>query len=198
MADDAAHVIVELLVAGLLAQPRYNSHRDAGESGDEGKLMASTEGDAQTLAPVVGIATVLVVDRDGRLLLQHRGADAPTSPNQWSLPGGHIEPGETPEQAARRELREETGLALGGPLPLFWHAMSPSTSREGGLTDWHVYYAGTSASQEDIVLGEGQAMRFIAPADAFALDLAPHARDLLPRFLAAPEYAQVCKQAREG
>lgn len=29
---------------------------------------------------------------------------------KWSLPKGHIEPGETPEQAAEREIREETGI----------------------------------------------------------------------------------------
>ena len=34
---------------------------------------------------------------------------------EWQLPGGWIEPGESPEQAARREVLEETGLRLLGP-----------------------------------------------------------------------------------
>ena len=40
------------------------------------------------------------------LLSRHKKRDT------WETQGGHIEPGETPEQAARRELREETGLRL--------------------------------------------------------------------------------------
>jgi 8-oxo-dGTP pyrophosphatase MutT (NUDIX family) len=59
-------------------------------------------------------ARIMVIDPDNRLLLFRfafaRGALAGRS--NWALPGGGIEPGETPEQAAIRELREETGIAV--------------------------------------------------------------------------------------
>jgi 8-oxo-dGTP pyrophosphatase MutT (NUDIX family) len=46
-----------------------------------------------------------VVVRDGRVLLVHRARY-----DDWSLPKGKLEPGETWEQAAVREVREETGV----------------------------------------------------------------------------------------
>ena len=47
-----------------------------------------------------------VVFRDGQLLLVRR-----TDDGLWALPGGITDPGETPAAAARRELREETGIS---------------------------------------------------------------------------------------
>ena len=44
-------------------------------------------------------------DAEGRILVVR-----PTYTNEWMLPGGRVERGETPHQAAVREAREETGL----------------------------------------------------------------------------------------
>lgn len=56
-------------------------------------------------------ARVLLVDAAGRVLLLHGRDPARPSEQYWFTPGGGIEPGETPVQAAARELHEETGLA---------------------------------------------------------------------------------------
>ena len=53
---------------------------------------------------------VLLVDRQGRLLMQHRDSKARTAANKWTFPGGAIEPGEEPIDAARREPPRLGGL----------------------------------------------------------------------------------------
>lgn len=53
-------------------------------------------------------AQVVLVRGDRILLARHRRADG----DYWVLPGGSIEEGEAPEDAAVREIREETGLAI--------------------------------------------------------------------------------------
>ena len=54
-------------------------------------------------------ASVALIDRDKVLLIQR--ARKPYF-GMWSLPGGRLEPGETPEQAAEREILEEVGLSV--------------------------------------------------------------------------------------
>ncbi|WP_062051757.1 NUDIX hydrolase [Bacillus sp. JCM 19034] len=56
---------------------------------------------------ILTAASIIVVDDKDRILLQHR-ADT----NNWGLPGGFMELGESIEEAARRELKEETGLTV--------------------------------------------------------------------------------------
>lgn len=57
------------------------------------------------------IAGVLLVLPDGRLVLHRRGKDAPTDSGLLSIFGGHAEPGESPEQTALREVKEETSIS---------------------------------------------------------------------------------------
>ncbi|NUP00066.1 MAG: NUDIX domain-containing protein [Nonomuraea sp.] len=54
-------------------------------------------------------ARVVCLDRDGRVLLMH-WYDPISRTDVWEPPGGGLDPGETPLEAARRELTEETGL----------------------------------------------------------------------------------------
>ncbi|MGD0380883.1 MAG: NUDIX domain-containing protein [Acidimicrobiales bacterium] len=65
------------------------------------------------VTPVVAVGGVAV--RDGALLLVRR-ATAPQA-GRWTIPGGHVEPGEDLASAVEREMREETGLEVRcGPL----------------------------------------------------------------------------------
>jgi 8-oxo-dGTP pyrophosphatase MutT (NUDIX family) len=75
---------------------------------------------------VIRAAGILFATPDGRVLLMHRVAhkesdegDRPGSPDVWAFPGGGIEGEETAEEAAHREVLEETGLDYQGPLTLW-------------------------------------------------------------------------------
>jgi 8-oxo-dGTP diphosphatase len=142
------------------------------------------------------VAVVFLVDRRGRLLMQQRTADAAVSPNQWTMPGGKIEEGEEPIDAAHRELLEETGLRVDRLEP-FWFGTRPSVSNpENGVVQVFSYSGATDAEQDDVVLGEGQAMLFLTAEEARAKDLGVTAALILPSFLESPRYASL--RARSG
>lgn len=57
----------------------------------------------------IEVVAAVVLDDGGVLLCQR--PDGPHLPLMWEFPGGKIDPGESPEQALARELREELGVA---------------------------------------------------------------------------------------
>lgn len=61
--------------------------------------------------PLVGIG--VLIKKGGKILLMKRGQKVSHGRGEWALPGGHLEFGETFEESARREIKEEMGLKIG-------------------------------------------------------------------------------------
>jgi 8-oxo-dGTP diphosphatase len=64
----------------------------------------------------VDVAVGVLIDPDGRFLLTSR-PEGKVYAGYWEFPGGKLEAGETVEQALRRELQEEIGIAIGAVHP---------------------------------------------------------------------------------
>ncbi|MEK6902832.1 MAG: NUDIX hydrolase [archaeon] len=58
---------------------------------------------------------VLLQNPAGKILLLRRHEIVDWEPNKWQLPGGHMKLGESPEQTAKRKVKDETGLSISKP-----------------------------------------------------------------------------------
>lgn len=140
---------------------------------------------------VVRFAQVTLVDPAGRLLVQERDEHAQVAANQWSLPGGGLEPGESYADAARRELAEETGVELpAGALTLLGRWTLPSTL-EPLMNEFEVYLAATDLTDADVECHEGRQMVFVAPETLATLPLASTTATVLPDLLTSDLYRRL-------
>ncbi|BCJ43160.1 hypothetical protein GCM10010168_00980 [Actinoplanes ianthinogenes] len=129
------------------------------------------------------ISCTFVVGAGGALLLQLRDDKAPYYPEVWGLPGGAIEDGETPGEAAARELWEEARIRAEGELTLFARQELPAEGRVK-----HYFFGRTVATQADVVLGEGAAMVFVPGDEVLGRPFTPGTAEMIARFLGSAEY----------
>lgn len=109
----------------------------------------------------VPCVSIIIENMESEVLLLLRD-DKPTIafPNHWTLVGGKVEDGETPEMAAHRELEEETGLKA---TLSFWKRYDRRHPHV--IVDQYIYLGKVDTPRELMVLGEGQDIQFFKACD---------------------------------
>jgi 8-oxo-dGTP diphosphatase len=134
------------------------------------------------------IAMVLLFDRHNRLLIYLRD-DKPDIPfpDHWDFFGGHLEEGETPEQALVREVREELGLELAD-----WKSFRTYTCTEGDAYPnvKHIFWARIDKTPDDLKLYEGQRLASIVRDERAGVRFANILGSILEDFVAAGLWPQ--------
>lgn len=128
------------------------------------------------------LVTVTFLRSGDELLLLRHPPESDRFGGLWNGVGGHVEAGEDVLAAARRELREETGLDV-PDLRL------RGVIHESGLlgTSHVVFFFVGESERRELRPREGIELRWQSAADLETTPLVPDLRDLLPRLLAADE-----------
>ncbi len=128
------------------------------------------------------VAVGAVVIRDNRVLLVKRRD--PPNESQWAIPGGSVKLGETLQEAAERELREETGVCVRAGKPIYVFDVIQKDARGRPkyhyvIADlWSEYVSGHPTPRDDALEA-----RWLSPADIDSLPVNATTLDLLKNTL---------------
>ena len=130
--------------------------------------------------PILGVGALVTREKNGSLeILLVKRRYRPFE-NHWSIPGGHVEPGEPLFEAARRELLEETGVNA-EPIGII-HVHELVAEGHNGLTHYVLidvlmrYSGGEPRAASDALEA-----RFVPYYEALKLRLTPSARQFLEK-----------------
>ena len=124
---------------------------------------------------VVHVAVGVVLDEQCNILISRRGSQAHQG-GLWEFPGGKVEPGETPEAALIRELREELGIKT-------WQScLAPLTFASHGYDGFHLLMPLFACRKwEGIVTPrEGHRLAWVVPERLADYPMPPADLPLLP------------------
>ncbi|MBI2671994.1 NUDIX domain-containing protein [Candidatus Woesearchaeota archaeon] len=113
--------------------------------------------------------TALILENSERKILMQLRDNNPgiRYPNFWALPGGGAEEGETPEDAIKREIKEETNYEL----------INPKYIGNFLIKKWKLYVFSKydpKLKLEDLEVNEGQELKFFSLEEILRLKIVPH------------------------
>ncbi|MCA3441669.1 MAG: 8-oxo-dGTP diphosphatase MutT [Rhodobacter sp.] len=124
---------------------------------------------------IVLVSAVALIDADGRVLLAQR-PEGKSMAGLWEFPGGKVEPGETPEAALIRELKEELGIDT-------WQScLAPLTFASHAYPEFHLLMPLFACRrwQGAATPREGQTLAWVRPAALRDYPMPPADLPLLP------------------
>jgi 8-oxo-dGTP diphosphatase len=124
---------------------------------------------------VILVSAVALIDPDGRVLLAQR-PEGKSLAGLWEFPGGKVEPGETPEAALIRELREELGIDT-------WKScLAPLTFASHSYEDFHLLMPLFACRKwQGVAQGrEGQTLAWVRPEKLRDFPMPPADLPLIP------------------
>ncbi len=140
-----------------------------------GAVDTPEQADAAAGKPLLLVAACALIDTDNRVLLARR-PEGKKMAGLWEFPGGKLNPGETPEQAIIRELKEELGVDVAQAC------LAPFAFASHDYERFHLLmplflcrrWQGTPAGLE------GQALAWVRPAKLADYDMPPADKPLIP------------------
>lgn len=111
-----------------------------------------------------------IIENSGSILFLQR-SEATSRSKQWFLPGGGIKKGETPEEACRREVKEESGLDIVTDRLAF---------EKNGVYYFTCRMVGIEAQNVVLKLNEAMDYRWVTPCNLLEIGLIMSLRQLYP------------------
>jgi len=119
-------------------------------------------------------AVIFVNDNNEILLFLRDNKPSIPYPNTWALIGGHLEQGETPLEALKRETKEEINYELKNPIFL-------GLINDKAENVVYIYKSTINEKKENIKLNEGQRLDFFSFEDSLSLNIPYPLKEFLIR-----------------
>lgn len=108
---------------------------------------------------------VLIENEEGEYLIQKRAKTKKQAPNKWGLTAGHVDAGESYEEAMAREIQEELGIVVATedlqPLGIFKQFYESEKTTNNNFTKYYYYKTNKKISDYKICLEELSELKYI-------------------------------------